>query len=239
MIKFSRRRADFGSLGEAELDDPSVKPSGAASEGGSMLSSVSAVKDIAAASGDICGCADKDKEAEDKKKKELDAKYPLKDCSINNTPECHEFNELQKARKEEEFQAWKANKDQQVSNNLPPQVKENFGYVNELALELKAMHPEAGNMTLAEIYKRYPDSFDAAYSKLGTKYPILKTLDPQTALAMAPGVSKMTLDELINRTNTLSGGMGSTSSGGSTATTVAAGVGFVALAGGLLWFLRK
>lgn len=189
--------------------------------------------------GSLCGCANKDKQAEDAKKQELSQKYPLRDCGPTPTQECITFNQQQLARQKAEYDAWQAAKDAQVGAALPVSDKQNFATVNALARQLKAQHPETGSMTLAQIYKTYPDDFDKIYAQLQQVYPFLKNIDPATALAMNPDIANMTLDQLITKTAALSGGLSGVVSGSKAGGGAALGILALAAGAAILLFKKR
>lgn len=185
--------------------------------------------------GDLCGCANKDKQEENKKKKELEDKYPLMDCGLIPSSSCKAYNEQQQKKRDAEFDAWKEAKDQQVADEMSDSAREKFAFANEIAQELASKLPSsAQSLTLAQIAKQYPAEFNAAYKKLQGKYPMFATVPAELALAMNPDIANMKLSDFIRRTGTL-GGKKKSSAG----TVALAGGGIAAL--GLLgyFFLRK
>lgn len=240
MYVYKKRSPDFGAVDQGSYKDEgdSEKEEKEKSGSGSILNSVIGQVTGGLMGSELCGCANKDEEAEKAKKDELAEKYPTRDCGPNPTAACLAYNAKQITLRDQEFALWKEAKDAQVSDALPAEDKEKFAFAAELAKEMKARHPEAGSMTLSEIYKRYPDDFDAVYAKLGEKYPLLKTIDPETALAMSPSIASMTLDELIAKTTAMSGGMaGAGGSGAGTA--MGLGLGLLALVGGFFWIKSR
>ena len=239
---YRRKSADFGAVDQGSYKDEgdSDKKSKEEESGsGGLLSSVIGQAASGLMGGDLCGCANKDEEAEAAKKQELTEKYPTRDCGPNPTAACLAYNAKQITLRDQEFAMWQNAKDAQVADALPMAEKEKFAFAAELAKEMKARHPEAGGMKLSEIYKRYPDDFDAIYAQLSAKYPLLKTIDAETALAMSPAIANMTLDELIAKTTAMSGGLAgpAKSSGGGAA--VGVGIGLLALVGGFFWLKSR
>lgn len=238
-----KQRADFGRLGSVDqgsYHDDGDSELDAGTEDKKKKSDASGALDpttsmITQALGSLCDCANKDKDAEAKKKAELQKKYPLRDCGPNPTAACTAYNEQMKKLQDQEFTAWQAAKDAQTGAALPPSDQQRFAFVSTLAKQLKAAHPEAGSMTLSQIYKTYPDDFDRIYEQLKQQFPFLKNLDPATALAMNPGIAGMTLDQLIAKTSALSNGLAGSSSGSSSA----AGIGMLAAAGAAVLLLLK
>lgn len=205
---------------------------------GDLMSAISG--GVMGSMGSLCECAGKDKAAENAKKEELAKKYPMRDCGAHPTQECLAYNEKQQELRDKEFTSWEKMKDAEVASNMTPSDQARFAFVKELAEKLKAKHPEAGGMTLAQIYRQYPDDFDAVYKELQAQFPFLKNIDAATALAMNPGISSLTLDQLIAKTKAISGGTSSTgtkASGSGGAIAGAAVVGSMLL--GLLLFTRR
>lgn len=156
--------------------------------------------------GDLCGCANKDKQEEKKKQDELAQKYPYMDCGPVPSETCKEYNRQMQMKREAEFEAWKRAKDQQVSEAMPDTAREKFAFANEIANELKnTLPPGSENLTLAQIYKQYPNEFKAAYDKLKAKYPMFASVPPELALAMNSDIANMKLSEFITRTGDLGG----------------------------------
>jgi hypothetical protein len=237
---YRRKSADFGSVDQGSYKDEgdSEKESEEGSGGGDLVSGIVNKAVGGLLGSDLCGCANKDEEAEQAKKDELETKYPTRDCGPNPTAACTAYNAQQLASRDAEFKAWQAAKDAEVADALPMADKEKFAFAAELAKEMRARHPEAGNMKLSELYKRYPDDFDQIYAQLSTKYPILKTIDAETALAMSPAIANMTLDEIIAKTTAMSGGSRSTGSSGA-GTAAGIGIGLLALVGGFFWLKSR
>lgn len=215
--------------GERDVDSATEKKKAGSSDEkkGDLMSSVTGAAGLFGGGGSLCGCANKDKEAENAKKQELAQKYPTRDCGSNPTAECKSYNERQQSNRDKEFETWQKMKDAETANNMAPSDQARFAFVAALAKKLKAQHPEAGSMTLAQIYKTYPDDFDKAYAELQGQFPFLKNVDAATALAMNPGISSLTLDQLIAKTDAISGGRAPASVG--TATN-SAGIGIAAAA---------
>jgi len=248
MIHFSKRgMGNFGRLGAVDQgsyehgDEKETEVT--QKQGGELLGVATQIGGLfgmggGAAGGGMCGaCGSADEKAEEDKKKELVSKYPLRQCSSPPTPDCLAYNKKMTELQEQEFNSWKAAKDEAVGETMNPDERQKFGFVSQLAQKLKAAHPEAGDMTLSEIRKIYPDDFDKIYEQLKTQFPFLKAIDADTALAMSPSIAKMTLDELINKTSAISGmGAGPSRSSG-----MAAGVGIIALLGigAAIFFGRK
>ena len=227
-----------GSTGVSEGDRKEAAKSGDKVEekkGGGLLDTLKDGAGLFGSMGSLCDCAKKDKQAENAKKEELAKKYPYRDCGPSPTVECQQFNEYQQRKRDEEFAQWQQMKDAQVAQNMQPSDQARFAFVAALAKKLKAKHPEACSMTLYEIYKAYPEDFDATYKELQAQFPFLKNIDAATALAMNPGVSSMTLDQLITKTDAISGGMGGASGRAPASTGAAGGLGGLLAVGGLLF----
>jgi len=224
MFRFSRgfRGADFGTLGaqdgggqtnsggERQRDIDAETEKGDKKEGGGFLSEVMPLAkagiDLAQSAG-LCGCANKDKKAEDNKKAELARKYPFRDCGTDPNAmgfnSCVKFNERQQSYQDKDFADWQISQDADTSSKMSANDKTKFAAISLLAKKLRSMHPEAGSMTISQIRKMYPDDFDRVYAEVQKAYPFLKALDADTALAMAPGVSDMKLDDLIKKLDTM------------------------------------
>jgi hypothetical protein len=174
--------------------------------------------------GGLCGCANKDKQAEDAKRAELAQKYPDKNCGATPDPSCTAYNEQMKKLRDAEFDAWKKAKDKSVAKNLSAQDKQKFAFAKSIAEELKYKLPsEAGSMTLSQISKKYPAEFAESYAKMQKQFPFLAAVPAELALALNPDIANMTLDQLIEKTGTMSADLSGASMGG--------GMGILAIGG--------
>lgn len=241
MIKYLNR-GDFGSTDgnspaaqvatDVVADQVGISPA-AAEAGGGVCDS-------------ICGCANKDNAASANKKAELAKTYPTTDCGPNPTAACTAFNAQQIATQQSEYDKWKKAQDLNTGATMPPSDLEKIALVNALGKKMLALHPDTGNMTIAQIALKYPDDFHKLYDEVKAAYPTLKNLPPETALAMGPSVASRTLNDLISQTDTiLEGGQSSANpasrkiaSASSSSMGMIAGIGAAAIAA-LVLFTRK
>jgi hypothetical protein len=218
MFRFSRgfRGADFGSLGEEGDAVEKNSNSGDVSEEGkgagkgflqTIAPILSTVTPLMQSAG-LCGCANKKKDAEANKKAELSRKFPFRDCDKNvvDYDDCVKFNADQKRKQDKEYASWLESDDAKAASQITPAEKDKLAALNLLAKDLKALHPEAGNMSISQLMKKYPADFDRAYKAVQMAYPFLKNVPAEMALAMAPGVSNMKLDDLIKQLDNVTKG---------------------------------
>lgn len=240
-------KADFGTLGAsaAPIVSTGVQTgvtagaTAAAGPAGGLAAQAlapvtGAVTDSAEA---CCGCGNKAQAAKQAAAQQAAAAAPLKQCAPGDT-QCQAYNQQQLQTQQSMMNNWQQTAAAAAGAQLAPSDQARFAFVSALAQKLKAMHPEAGGLTLSQIYKQYPDDFDAAYAQIQQTFPWLKNIDPQTALAMNPGIANMTLDDVISTTTALGAAaaqqqQAAASSGGFL---LPAGL---LMAGGLLFMLRK
>lgn len=188
---------------------------------------------LSSAAGGLCGCANKDKQAQDAAKAQIAQQYPTRDCGPDPAAPgyaaCLAYNKTMLDQQAAAYQAWLAGQNAAVGQNLSAPDKAKFAAVSALAKKLVAAHPDAAEMTLAQVQAKYPDDFAAIYKQIQAAYPELANVDAKTALAMAPQLAGMKVKDLIQRLDQItaqSGVSGPVSSGG--------GVTGILIIGGLL-----
>lgn len=201
------RRADFGTLGDSTgISD--VKQA---------MDTAKEVKSVAGGDGGggcmdgMCACKGKEAAAKSAKQAEVQKANPVpvdangKEIQEND-PACGPECKAAYQRRREEMAAWQKNEDLKASLKLPSVVKEGFAFAAELGKGLKAVLPaEAGQMSLQQIYTKYPKQADAVYAQVIKKYPNLAGVPLGTLLAGAPDIASMKLDDAIERAATLGG----------------------------------
>ncbi len=241
MFTYKKGSADFGSTdqGSYKSEEEEKKPKEGSSEG-KADNILSDVKPMLGAVDTLCGCANKDKQAEGNKKNELQELYPTRDCGPNPSAVCTAYNLEQLRKRDAAFNDWKASKDMDTGAEMAPSDVDKIRMVNGLAKGLKAKRPDVGNMTLAQVYAKYPNDFEQIYAQIQQKYPMFKNIPAAMALAMSPALSGMTVDQLITQTdNILKGASSSGSKSGASAMGVTGGLGIAAVAGVALFALSK
>jgi len=239
MFRFSRgfRGADFGTTEDtSNIDDATEKSSKTQSSGTGIMSALG-VGDLSQAAG-LCSCMNKDKAAQDSKKKELAQKYPYNTCNPNSSDyqSCVDYNAFQKAKRDKEFNDFVKAQDLQTSKTLSATDKEKFGAFNMLIKGFLAKHPEAAGMTVGQARAKWPDDFDAVYAEVQKAYPFLKPLEADTAINMSPGLSDMKLGDLSARLDTITKGSTGT---GKTAKSTLGTLGMGAAVFAVLFAIRK
>jgi hypothetical protein len=177
-----------------------------------------------------CGLANASTNNLAKLKQQAAQKYPTQDCGPSPTAACLNYNQQQLVNQQNEVSATQSAYNAQLATTLTPADKQGLAYTTQLAQQMKALHPDAGGMTLSQIQQKYPTDFANAYAQLQTQFPFLKNIDANTVLAMSPQIAGMTLDQLIAQTSALSG---------APVASTGLGLGILALAAGAAVLLFK
>lgn len=187
---------------------------------------------LSCGSGGLCEGKNQIDEAVDKKADEVKTKYPAVDCGSNPTPECKAYNDKMLALQNKEVAQFRDVVYKSVSETLTIDDKKRFEAITQVGCKMKAIHPEASNMTLKNINKYYPEDFKNVLSELDPQFPFIKNLTSDDILAMSPSLADETLDQIITDAKTLAGLSG-------LELTVGAGCLFIATLLAWLIFKRK
>lgn len=159
-------------------------------------------------------CSNNDKKDREKKKLELAAKYPLRDCSpykgvaakAKEYADCLRFNQEQLAKRDAEFAAWLKEYDERNGKNLTDEQAKMLEMVVQLCIKLKQYNPAFGPMKLKDVARTAPDIYHKLYGELQAAYPNIKNIDGDTILVLNPTLAEMTIDEIISRAQNMLNG---------------------------------
>lgn len=181
--------------------------------------------------GGVCGGKKAAAAAAAAKAEEVKTKYPTVDCGPNPTVECKAYNDKMLALQKNEVSKYQEEVNKAIAGYLGTEDKQRFEAIAKASAKMKALHPETANMTMKEIYKKYPEEFKQILKDLTPEFPFLKNLTPEDIFAMSPEIANETLDQAIAEATALSGLSG--------IELAAAGAGGLFLAAIAAWFFYK